>query len=238
MISAHLMERLLGTCLRLVLDWPGCTSISSKQSTLSLRQCISSRPKWKQFLRIEQEKFQGVYADRFTTDYYLPDGSYGSISSGNYTTPNGDYANLITGSYRLANGQTGNIYQGDTLEEPNTSTLPMPTPWTSKGVGSAIPASEVGAQPTSNFSSIPPLPTLTTSSAGTDGSDLATMTTLSGSNTTWSSTPPPSIPTKPPQPSITPPITNIAFRQYLNGLNHLWTMIMTIVAVTLLVSHE
>ncbi|OQV03765.1 hypothetical protein CLAIMM_08768 isoform 1 [Cladophialophora immunda] len=176
--------------------------------------------------------------DRFTTDYYLPDGSYGSISSGNYTTPNGDYANLITGSYRLANGQTGNIYQGDTLEEPNTSTLPMPTPWTSKGVGSAIPASEVGAQPTSNFSSIPPLPTLTTSSAGTDGSDLATMTTLSGSNTTWSSTPPPSIPTKPPQPSITPPITNIAFRQYLNGLNHLWTMIMTIVAVTLLVSHE
>ncbi|KIY03438.1 uncharacterized protein Z520_00129 [Fonsecaea multimorphosa CBS 102226] len=182
--------------------------------------------------------------DKFTTNYYLPDGSYGSITSGNYTTPNGDWANLITGNYRLANGQTGNIYQGDTLEEPNTSTLLMPTPWTSKGVGSAIPASEVGAQPTSNFSSMAPLPTLTTGSAGSASSDLATMTILSGSNVILGSTPAASIPTTPPPPSITPPppsitppITNIALGRCLRGVYHLWAMIMTFVTVTHLVTH-
>ncbi|OAP63359.1 hypothetical protein AYL99_02586 [Fonsecaea erecta] len=175
--------------------------------------------------------------DKFTTNYYLPDGSYGSITSGNYTTPNGDYANLITGTYRLANGQTGNIYQGDTLEEPNTSTLLMPTPWTSKGVGSAIPASDLGAQLTSNSSSMPRLPTLTTGSVLSASSDSATMIPLSGSNMTTSSAPTASIPTKPPQPSITPPITNTATRQSLRGMDQLWTMIMTFMAVTLLVSH-
>ncbi|EXJ67506.1 uncharacterized protein A1O5_09519 [Cladophialophora psammophila CBS 110553] len=175
--------------------------------------------------------------DKFTTDYYLPDGSYGSISSGNYTTPNGDHANLITGSYRLANGQSGNIYQEDTLEEPNTSTLAVPTPWTSKGVGSAIPASEVGSQASSNFTSMPHLPTLTTGSAASTSSNLATVTTLPGSTATWSSAPLATTPARPSEPSITPPITNIALRLSFRGLNHLWRMIMTFAAVTHLVTY-
>ena len=80
--------------------------------------------------------------DHFTTNYFLPDESYGNIASGSYTLASGDM-NLITGNYtKLPSQTTGNIY--GTGEPPNTSTLPMPTPWTSKGVGIAIPASEVG----------------------------------------------------------------------------------------------
>jgi hypothetical protein len=80
--------------------------------------------------------------DTFTTDYFLPDDSYGNVVSGNYTLVSGEM-NLITGDYtKLPNQVTGNIYSPG--ESPNTSTLPMPAPWTSKGVGTAIPASEVG----------------------------------------------------------------------------------------------
>ena len=80
--------------------------------------------------------------DTFTTDYFLPDNSYGNIASGNYTLASGEM-NLITGDFtKFPNQATGNIYSPG--ESPNTSTLPMPTPWTSKGVGTAIPASEVG----------------------------------------------------------------------------------------------
>ncbi|EXJ82996.1 hypothetical protein A1O3_06813 [Capronia epimyces CBS 606.96] len=102
--------------------------------------------------------------DRFTTNYYLPDGSYGSITSGNYTTPAGDHANLITGNYQLVSGQTGNIYQQDPGEEPNTSTLLMPTQFTSSGVGSAIPASQVGGPATYTSLPLPLLPPTPTAS--------------------------------------------------------------------------
>jgi hypothetical protein len=80
--------------------------------------------------------------DRFTTNYFLPDDSYGNVASGNYTLVSGEM-NLITGAYtRLPSQTTGNIY--GVGEPPNTSMLSIPTPWTSKGVGIAIPASEVG----------------------------------------------------------------------------------------------
>jgi hypothetical protein len=82
--------------------------------------------------------------DRFTTNYYLPDGSYGTVYNGSYVSPAGTTANLITGDYELYNGSTGNIYTGDEGEKPNAATLSMPTPYTSSGIGSAIPASGLG----------------------------------------------------------------------------------------------
>ncbi|MCJ1382466.1 hypothetical protein MMC17_005579 [Xylographa soralifera] len=83
--------------------------------------------------------------DRFTTNFFLPDGSYGTIDSGSYTTSDSSNANLLTGQYTLSNGTTGNIYgSANSPEVPNTSTLTLPTPFTSSGVGSAIPASDLG----------------------------------------------------------------------------------------------
>ncbi|MCJ1296378.1 hypothetical protein MMC34_007944 [Xylographa carneopallida] len=89
--------------------------------------------------------FPSATHDRFTTNFYLPDGSYGTIDSGSYTTSDGSNANLLTGQYTLSNGTTGNIYGSlNSPEVPNTSTLTLPTPFTSSGVGSAIPASDLG----------------------------------------------------------------------------------------------
>lgn len=85
-----------------------------------------------------------ISQDKFTTDFSLPDGSYGVIVDGNYTASDGSTANLLTGNYTLANGKTGNVYSSP-AEKPNTSTLTLPTPYTSAGVGSAIPASNLGA---------------------------------------------------------------------------------------------
>jgi hypothetical protein len=45
----------------------------------------------------------------------------------------------------LATGETGNFYDLSPADKPDTSELPMPTPWTSQGVGTAIPGSELGA---------------------------------------------------------------------------------------------
>ncbi|KAI9737426.1 MAG: hypothetical protein M1834_009580 [Cirrosporium novae-zelandiae] len=84
--------------------------------------------------------------DKFTTNYYLADGSYGSIITGNYNVTDGSVANLITGNYTLENGDTGNIYSDNVAQMPDTSTMAMPTPWTSSGVGSAIPVTALGAE--------------------------------------------------------------------------------------------
>lgn len=86
--------------------------------------------------------------DKFTTNFYLPDGSYGSTITGNYSSPDGSAANLVSGNYTLANGTVGNLYGGNDAARPNTSTLSMPTPYTSAGVGSAIPASALGGEAT------------------------------------------------------------------------------------------
>ncbi|KAF3482602.1 uncharacterized protein GIQ15_05361 [Arthroderma uncinatum] len=85
--------------------------------------------------------------DRFTTNYYFADGSYGSVTTGEYHLANGDSVNLIKGNYTRSNGETGNLY-ADGKPSPNLSTLPIPTQFTSKGVGTAIPGSELGAPAT------------------------------------------------------------------------------------------
>lgn len=85
--------------------------------------------------------------DRFTTNVFFPDGAYGTVVTGNFTSADGDRVDLVYGDYTLKNGQKGNIYTVDNLTSaptPNTTTMAMPTPWTSKGVGSAIPATELG----------------------------------------------------------------------------------------------
>jgi len=138
--------------------------------------------------------------DRFTTNYYLPDGSYGSITTGIYHCASGGSANLFTGDYNLPNGQSGNIYGQNPSEQPHTSTLHLPTPYTSSGIGSAIPATEVGTDasfttpaPTGGGYGQPPNTTMV--GTGTSGGDFPIFTNLI-------------VPTA----SITPPINNTATR--------------------------
>ena len=157
--------------------------------------------------------------DRFTTDFFLVDGSYGTIANGSFNTTTGNQANLITGSFQLANGSTGNIYSAASTEMPNTSKLPIPTPWTSSGVGSAIPGSQLGnlATYTSTLPGSYPPPTTaapstvsaetvyggyTLSTAATVPSYTVPGTSLAGSTYTIVTT----------RPSITPPITSRAER--------------------------
>jgi hypothetical protein len=78
--------------------------------------------------------------DKFTTNFYLPDGSYGTLHTGNYTSREGDHANFIDGSYTVS-GKSGNLYSGSGL---NTASVTIPSQWTSSGVGTAIPATELG----------------------------------------------------------------------------------------------
>lgn len=82
--------------------------------------------------------------DKFTTNFQFPDGSYGSLTTGDYTS-GGSHANLISGDYTKNGGETGNIYAGDVSAKPNTATLSIPPQFTGTGVGSAIPASEIGS---------------------------------------------------------------------------------------------
>ncbi|KAM3065409.1 hypothetical protein ACMFMG_011469 [Clarireedia jacksonii] len=82
--------------------------------------------------------------DKFTTNYFLPDNSYGTIVGGSYTSSSGAHANLESGNFTKADGTTGNIYSADPAAAPNTATLPIPSQYTASGVGSAIPASALG----------------------------------------------------------------------------------------------
>jgi hypothetical protein len=77
--------------------------------------------------------------DKFTTNYALPDGSYGTINGGSYTDTGGT-ANLITGNE--TNG--GNIYANDPAAAPNTAMIDVSAQYTSSGVGSAIPVIDLG----------------------------------------------------------------------------------------------
>ncbi|ERF74529.1 hypothetical protein EPUS_08940 [Endocarpon pusillum Z07020] len=85
--------------------------------------------------------------DRFTTNFFLPDGSYGNLFTGYYNSASGAIANLVSGDIALPNGRTANIYSDAPQARPVTSLLAVPTPWTSKGLGTAIPNSELGAAP-------------------------------------------------------------------------------------------
>lgn len=84
--------------------------------------------------------------DKFTTNYYLPDGSTGTVVGGSYKSANSDTANLETGDYTLANGTTGNIYSANAAAKPSTATLPIPSQYTATGVGSAIPITALGSK--------------------------------------------------------------------------------------------
>ncbi|KAI1629895.1 hypothetical protein EDD37DRAFT_74389 [Exophiala viscosa] len=154
--------------------------------------------------------------DHFTTNYYFVDGSYGSVTTGNYTTPAGDHANLITGEYELANGQMGNIYQGDTGAEPNTSSLALPTPFTSTGVGSAIPASAVGSPLTitsytsSMLALTPPSATSGLSSSDVSSSMVNVTTSMESAPVGTESSQSSVTTVSPTQSQITPPMRNDA----------------------------
>ncbi|KAJ8113361.1 hypothetical protein OPT61_g4498 [Boeremia exigua] len=78
--------------------------------------------------------------DKFTTNFKLYDGSYGSLTTGEYTSSNGQNVNLLSGDY-----SGGNIYSAAPQDKPNTSTLSIPPQYTGTGVGAAIPASELGS---------------------------------------------------------------------------------------------
>lgn len=150
--------------------------------------------------------------DRFTTNFFFADGTYGSVTTGNYTTPTGDHANLITGDYELADGQMGNIYQGGQITaEANPKTLVTPTPWTSTGIGPAIPASIVGS-----YLSL-------TSSAPTFGMNISAVgphaTTIGAPSNAGTVTVVPS------QSHVAPPTSNGISRADHSGENVYWAML-------------
>jgi len=85
--------------------------------------------------------------DNYTTNYFLPSGSYGQIASGNYTSPDGSTANLISGNYTIVGGTLGNIYGSpSSASKLDTATLMIPTQYTASGSGSAIPATALGQE--------------------------------------------------------------------------------------------
>ncbi|KAK2749397.1 hypothetical protein FQN57_006329 [Myotisia sp. PD_48] len=126
--------------------------------------------------------------DRFTTNFYFQDGSYGSITTGIYNLPNKDMVNLILGNYTLSDGKTGNIYN-NAVPAPNPSTMNLPTPWTSKGEGSAIPGSELGGQATYTTT----LEGSTRAPSTIPGTTIAP-TTINGSEMPGTTIPPSTIP--------------------------------------------
>ncbi|RDW79471.1 hypothetical protein BP6252_04109 [Coleophoma cylindrospora] len=82
--------------------------------------------------------------DKFTTNFHLPDGSYGTILGGNYSSLGGDTADLVNGVYTLVDGKTGDIYSS--VAPPDIGTLAIPSQYRGTGVGSAIPLSSLGFQ--------------------------------------------------------------------------------------------
>ncbi|MCJ1335466.1 hypothetical protein MMC09_000736 [Bachmanniomyces sp. S44760] len=87
--------------------------------------------------------------DKFTTNYLLPDTSYGNVASGDYETPDGGKINLLSGDYTQGDGTPGNIYSApDAPSKPNTATLSIPTVFTGTGVGSAIAVTSLGEEAT------------------------------------------------------------------------------------------
>ncbi|TVY41850.1 hypothetical protein LOCC1_G004837 [Lachnellula occidentalis] len=89
--------------------------------------------------------------DKFTTNFFLPDTSFGTLNLGTYTSRLGDFANLKTGDYTLTNGTKGNIYSANPSAKPDTSTLAIPTQFTAAGVGPVIPASALGGEVTITY---------------------------------------------------------------------------------------
>ncbi|KAG9231312.1 hypothetical protein BJ875DRAFT_362422, partial [Amylocarpus encephaloides] len=117
--------------------------------------------------------------DKFTTNFLLPDNSFGTVATGSYTSSNGDTANLISGDYTLANGQAGNIYSG--VAKPNTATLALPSQFTASGVGSAVPATALGGVVTLTYTTSLPgstFPATTVSPTTLPGSTYSSVITV------------------------------------------------------------
>ncbi|KAF6235312.1 hypothetical protein HO173_006508 [Letharia columbiana] len=114
--------------------------------------------------------------DNYTTNFFLPGGSYGQVHDGSYTSTDGSTANLLTGNYTLGDGSSGNIY-GTPATPPNTATLTLPTQDTASGVGSAIPVTALGQEVT-----------YTTTIPGTTVSPSVISTTISALTITGGST--------------------------------------------------
>ena len=84
--------------------------------------------------------------DRFTTNVAFADGTVGTVVTGVFNTSRGDVINLVYGDYVLRDGTRGNIYDGATESSMKSdhNTLSTPMPFTSSGLGSAIPATGLG----------------------------------------------------------------------------------------------
>lgn len=121
------------------------------------------------------------FKDRFTTNVFFPDGTYGTIVTGDFNTSDGTTINLVYGDYVLKNGTKGNIYDGSTSSSarPVTATMPMPSPWTSSGEGSAIPATGLGT--TASLSIVTTTIPATTVAPTTDES-ITIIATMTGCN--------------------------------------------------------
>ncbi|TVY23814.1 hypothetical protein LHYA1_G007571 [Lachnellula hyalina] len=118
--------------------------------------------------------------DKFTTNFFLQDTSFGTLSLGTYTSRLGDFANFKTGDYTLTNGTKGNIYSDNPSAKPNTSTLAIPTQFTASGVGPVIPASALGGEVTITYVTTLPGSTVpaTTIPPSTHSESVATQTIL------------------------------------------------------------
>ncbi|KAL3421126.1 hypothetical protein PVAG01_07571 [Phlyctema vagabunda] len=96
--------------------------------------------------------------DKFTTNYHLSDGSYGTIFDASYSSAQGDVANLANGVYTLADGKTGDIFSN--VAPPDTATLAMPSQFQGSGIGGPIPAGALGFQIITTITSTIPATTV------------------------------------------------------------------------------
>ncbi|KAK5955210.1 hypothetical protein OHC33_003890 [Knufia fluminis] len=116
--------------------------------------------------------------DKYTTNVYFPDGTFGNVNNASFNTSAGDTIDMVYGDYTLKDGTKGNIYDDNAMSsmKPDTSTLSLPSPWTSSGVGSAIPATGLGT--TASLSIGTTILPATTEAPSTGGSItlIATMT--------------------------------------------------------------
>lgn len=133
------------------------------------------------------ENTLNLVQDNYTTNYFLPGGSYGQIVSGNYSS-DGSVANLVNGDFTLVDGTSGNIY-GSSLSKPDTAALAIPTQYTASGSGSAIPVTALGQEITYTTTipgtTVPPsiLSATTTSLLVSAGTTVGTITTTEPATT-------------------------------------------------------
>jgi hypothetical protein len=103
----------------------------------------------------------------------------------------------LVGNYTLSNGQSGSIY--GTSSPPDTATLALPTPYTSSGIGSAIPASALGDEATYTTTipgttvegkTLAPVTTSPVVITGNPGTTINTVTTIPATTIPGTTIPP------------------------------------------------